>query len=53
MDYSAISQAAKRFEQENKVNHKVGESKHKIIATLREDWMSNIEPYPKSSQFSP
>ena len=27
MDYSAVSQAAKRFEQENKVNHEIGEIK--------------------------
>ncbi len=27
MDYSAVSRTAKRFEQESKVNHKVGEIK--------------------------
>jgi chromosomal replication initiation ATPase DnaA len=27
LDYSAVSQAAKRFEQEIKVNHKMGEIK--------------------------
>jgi len=27
MDYSAVSQVAKRFEQESKVNHKIGEIK--------------------------
>jgi REP element-mobilizing transposase RayT len=36
MDYSAVSQAAKRFEQKSKVNHKIGEFKQKIIAALRE-----------------
>jgi len=37
MDYSAVSQAAKRFEQESKVSHKIGEIKQKIIAALREN----------------
>jgi len=37
MDYSAISQAAKRFEQESKVSRKIGESKQKIIAALRDN----------------
>jgi len=36
MDYSAVSQAAKRFEQESKVNHKIEEIKQKIIAVLKE-----------------
>jgi len=36
MDYSAVSQAAKRFEQKSKVNHKIGEFKQKIMAALRE-----------------
>jgi hypothetical protein len=31
MDYSTVSQAAKRFEQKSKVNHKIGEIKQKII----------------------
>jgi len=39
MDYSAVSQAAKRFEQESKVNHKIREIKQKMIATLRENSM--------------
>jgi len=37
MDYSAVSPAAKRFEQESKVNHKIGEIKQKIIAVLRDN----------------
>ncbi len=37
MDYSAVSQAAKRFEQESKVNHEIEEIKQKIIAVLREN----------------
>jgi chromosomal replication initiation ATPase DnaA len=36
MDYSAVSQAAKRFEQKSKVNHKIEEIKQKMITTLRE-----------------
>jgi len=37
MDYSAVSQTAKKFEQESKVNHKIGEIKQKMIAALREN----------------
>jgi len=37
MDYSAVSQTAKRFEQESKVNRKIGESKQKMMAALREN----------------
>ena len=37
MDYSAVSQAAKRFEQESKVNHKIGEIKQKMIEELKEN----------------
>jgi hypothetical protein len=37
MDYSAVSQTAKRFEQESKTNHKIGEFKQKIIAVLKEN----------------
>jgi hypothetical protein len=37
LDYLAVSQAAKRFEQESKVNHKIGEIKQKIMAALREN----------------
>ena len=43
MDYSAVSQAAKTFEQESKVNHKIGEIKQKMITTLRENLMSKVE----------
>ena len=31
MDYPAVSQAAKRFEQKIKVNHKIGEIKQKVM----------------------
>ena len=58
MDYSAVSQIAKRFEQESKVSHKIGEVKQKIIAVLRENWMSNVEGskyfkniFPKKKDF--
>ena len=37
MDYSAVSQADKRFEKENEVNHEIGESKQKMITALREN----------------
>ncbi|MBU4361729.1 hypothetical protein KJ813_03575, partial [bacterium] len=37
MDYSAVFQAAKRFEQESKVNHKIGEIKQKMMAALEEN----------------
>jgi chromosomal replication initiation ATPase DnaA len=37
LDYSVVSQAAKRFEQEIKVNHKIGEIKQKMIAALKEN----------------
>jgi len=37
MDYSAVSQAAKRFVQESKVNHKIGEIKQKMTTALKEN----------------
>jgi chromosomal replication initiation ATPase DnaA len=37
MGYSAVSQAAKRFEQESKVNYKIGDIKQKIITALKEN----------------
>ena len=43
MDYSAVSQAAKRFEQKSKDNHKIDEIKQKMMAALEENWMSNVE----------
>ena len=39
MDYSAVSQAAKRFEQKIKDNHKIGEIKQKMMEVLRENSM--------------
>ena len=46
MDYSAVSQAAKRFEQKNNDNHKIGEIKQKMMAALKENRMSNVETLP-------
>jgi hypothetical protein len=37
MDYSAVSQAIKRFEQESKLNHKIEEIKQKMMEVLREN----------------
>jgi hypothetical protein len=37
MDYLAVSQTAKRFEQESKTNYKISEIKQKIIAALKEN----------------
>ena len=37
VDYSAVSQTAKRFEQKSKVNHKIGEIKQKMITALKEN----------------
>ena len=37
MDYSAVSQAAKRFEQKSKAYHKIGDIKQKMIVALREN----------------
>ncbi len=39
MDYSAVSQAAKRFEQKSKTNYKIEEIKQKMIEVLRENSM--------------
>jgi len=36
MDYSAVSQAAKRFEQKSKVNGKIKEGLQKVITALKE-----------------
>ena len=45
MDYSAVSQTAKKFEQESKVNHEMGEIKQKMMVALKENWMSNVEDW--------
>jgi hypothetical protein len=37
MDYPDVSQTAKRFEQESKVNHEIEEIKQKMITVLREN----------------
>jgi len=37
IDYSTFSQAAKRFEQKSKVNHKIGEIKQKMMVALEEN----------------
>jgi len=36
MDYSAISQAAKRFEQKSEVNHEIREAMQKVMTALKE-----------------
>jgi len=36
MDYSAVSQAAKRFEQKTEVNHEIKEVMQKVITALKE-----------------
>ena len=43
MDYSAVSQAAKRFEQKSEVNHEINEVIQKMIIALKEEWMSNVD----------
>ena len=48
MDYSAVSQAAKRFEQESKASHKIGEIKQKMITALRENWISTVETWTQN-----
>ena len=59
MDYSAVSQAAKRFEQKSKVDDEIKESMQKVITALKEVWMSNVETWPfyshycHDSQFAP
>jgi len=37
MDYSAVSQAAKRFEQKSEVNHEIKEVMQKVITVLKEE----------------
>jgi len=37
MDYSAVSQAAKRFEQKSEVNHEINEVIQKMIIALKEE----------------
>jgi len=36
MDYSAVSQIAKRFEQKSKVNDEIKENLQKVITALKE-----------------
>ena len=36
MDYSAVSQAAKRFEQKTEVNHEIKEVMQRVITALKE-----------------
>jgi DNA-binding MarR family transcriptional regulator len=36
MDYSAVSQAAKRFEQKSEINHEIKEIMQKVITALKE-----------------
>jgi len=37
MDYSAVSQAAKRFVQKSKVNNEIKDTKQKMMVTLKEN----------------
>jgi len=37
MDYSAVSQAAKRFEQKSEVNHEIKKIMQKVIVALKEE----------------
>jgi hypothetical protein len=37
MDYSIVSKVTKRFEQESKVNYKIGKIKQKVITALKEN----------------
>ena len=46
MDYSAVSQAAKRFEQKTEVDHEIEEVMQRVITALKEVWMSNVETWP-------
>ena len=46
MDYSAVSQTAKRFEQKSEVNNEIKEYMQKVITALKEIWMSNVETWP-------
>ena len=43
MDYSAVSQVAKRFEQKSEVNDEIKENMQKVITALKEIRMSNVE----------
>jgi len=36
MDYSTVSQAAKRFEQKSEVNNEIKENMQKVITILKE-----------------
>ena len=46
MDYSAVSQAAKRFEQKSEANNEIEEYMQKVLIALKEIWMSNVENWP-------
>ena len=45
MDYSAVSQAAKRFEKKCEVNQEIKEVMQKAIIALKEVWISNVETW--------
>ncbi len=45
MDYSAVSQVAKRFEQKNEVNNEIKGNMQKVIKALKEIRMSNVETH--------
>jgi len=42
MDYLAVFQTTKRFEQKSKVNDKIKESLQRVITALKKLWMSNV-----------
>ena len=46
MDYSAVSQIAKRFEQKSKVNDKIKESLQKVITALKKYECQMLRPDP-------
>ena len=52
MDYSAVSQAAKRFEQKSEANHEIKEVMQKVVTVLKEEWMSNVETWPLLISFN-
>ena len=46
MDYSAVSQAAKRFEQKSEVNDEIKEYMQKTVTTLKKYECQMLKPTP-------
>jgi len=44
--FSAVSQAAKRFEKKCEGNQEIKEVMQKVVKALKEEWMSNVETWP-------